>query len=312
MRSAVIAGLTRSLQQDGEVHIARQDPSFKEKDTKTDQEPGASTELSPDVLLALSSGSLFSISELVILPSTLYAKVAPFLANAPDTVTVVFQSSRKIPSSQKVFKAADWTVECSPLKKMELAAWMVGEAHRLGHNITSDAVEYVSFISSDMGVIAKELEKFSTYLGDKKPITLDLVKKLGSRTSGLSTFELSDAVANGNCQALGAILKDLLEQEQSPYFLLAIVSSYLLQLLEITLMKREGSTRTSGEAAMLMKIHPYPAEKLWKLTPRWTPDRLEKALWVMLKADRDIKTGKGAPELILESALAEATLAAAG
>jgi DNA polymerase III delta subunit len=313
MRLAAIAGLTRSLQRNGEVHIARQDPPFKDKDkdSQDDQGPGEKTELSGDVESALSTGSLFSIIELVILPSTFYSKVAQLLANAPDTVTVVFQSPRKIPSNQKVFKAAGWTVECAPLKGRDLDSWIVSEARRLGHNLPEDALKYLSFISGgNMGIIANELQKFSMYLGSKGPITLDLVEKLGSHSSGMTAFNLTDAVVNGDSQALGAILEDVLEQGESPYSLLAKVSSSLLQLLEVTLIRKERSARDPNEMATLMSIHPFPAQKLWNQAPRWTPDRVEKVLRVMLRTDHDMKTGKGSPELLLEAALAEAALAA--
>jgi DNA polymerase III delta subunit len=315
MRATVIAGLTRSLQRNGEIHITRQDPPFKDKDkdAQDDQEHGEKTELSRDIESALSTGSLFSIIELVILPSTFYAKIAQLLGNAPDTVTVVFLSSRKIPSNQKVFKAANWTVECAALKGRDLDSWIVSEARLLGHNLPIDAVKYLSFISGgNMGIISNELQKFSIYLGDKGPITLDLVEKLGSRTSGMTAFNLTDAVVNGDSQALGAILEDVLEQGESPYSLLAKVSSNLLQLLEVTLIRTERSAGDSNAMATLMNIHPFPAQKLWNQAPRWTPDRVEKALGVMLRADHDMKTGKGSPELLLEAALTEAALAARG
>jgi DNA polymerase III delta subunit len=318
MRSAVIAGLTRSLQRNGEIHIARQDPPFKadenEGEESDDKEPAVKkTELSPDIESALSSGSLFSSIELVILPTTFYPKVAQLLANAPDTVTVVFCSSRKISSTQKVFKAADWTVECIGLKWKNLESWMVAEARQLGHNLPKDAADHLSFISgNNMGIIANELQKFSTYLGSKGTITLDLVENLGSHTSGKSIFDLSDAVVSGNGTDLRKTLTDLLEQDQSPFYLLVMVSKYLLQLLELTLFKKEGKVSNPYDVTSLLGIHPFPAQKLWSQAPRWTPDRVEKALWVMLNADLDMKTGKGSPELLLEAALAEAALAARG
>jgi DNA polymerase III delta subunit len=314
MRSAVISSLTRSLQRNGEIHISRQDLPFKEDEDEDGQEPTVKkTELNPDIESALSSGSLFSSIELVILPTTFYPKVAQLLANAPDTVTVIFFSSRKIPSTQKVFKAANWTVECAALKGKDLYSWMIAEARRLGHNLPQAAADHLSFISgNNMGIIANELQKFSIYLGSKGPITLDLVEKLGSHTSGKNIFDLSDAVVSGNGQDLSKTLTDLLEQNQSPFYLLVMVSKYLLQLLELTLFKKEGNVRNPWDAAKLLSIHPFPAQKLWEQSPRWTPYSVERALWIMLRADQDMKSGKGSPELILEAALAEVALAARG
>jgi DNA polymerase-3 subunit delta len=154
-----------------------------------------------------------------------FLKVARLLTNVPDTATIVFHSSRKIPSNQKVFKAAGWTVECSALKGRDLDSWMIAEARHLGHNLPEDAAKYLSFITGgNMGIIANELQKFSIYLG-KGHITLDLVEKLGSRTSGMTIFDSSDAVVNGNGQDLRKSLTDLLEQNQSPYYLLVMVSN---------------------------------------------------------------------------------------
>jgi hypothetical protein len=71
MRSIVITCLTRCLQRNGEVYIARQDPPFKEDEGEDEdgQEPTVKkTELNPDVESALSSGSLFSSIELAVLP----------------------------------------------------------------------------------------------------------------------------------------------------------------------------------------------------------------------------------------------------
>jgi DNA polymerase III delta subunit len=82
--------------------------------------------------------------------------------------------------------------------------------------------------------------------------------------------------------------------------------------LEVTLFKKEGNTKNPWDVAKVLGIHPFPAQKLWNQAPRWAPDRVDKALWVMLRADQDMKSGKGSPELILEAVLAEVTLAARG
>ena len=278
MRSVVISQLTRRLERYGEVHVARQDPPFKEKEVKDNQEPASEkTELNPDITAALSSGSLFSSIELVILPSTFYAKAALFLAKAPDTATVIFQSSRKIPPTHKVFKASGWTVECSPLKRGELTAWMSGAALRLGNKISADAAAYLSFISgNNMGVIVNELEKFSLYLSDNGPITLDLVKRLGSRTAGMTIFNLSDAVSTRNSAALRASITDLLEQDQAPYRLLAAISMHLLDLLETVLRKRDGSARNPGDIARALEISYYPRKNSGIRLPTGHPTELKR------------------------------------
>jgi len=235
------------------------------------------------------------------------------LAEAPETVTVVFQSARKVPSNNKVFKAADWTVECSPLKGRDFINWMIGEARRRVHTLAGDAAEYLHQISGDnMGVVVNELEKFSIYLGKPGPINLALVKSLGSHTVGRTYFELSDAVAGGNYKGVMTVLENLLEQKEPPYKVLAIVNNYFRQLLEVALLRKEQKASNSFEVAQIMHIKPYPAQKLWNQTNRWTPDKIEAVLWIILKTDHAMKNGGGNPDLLLQAALLDVSNVVSG
>ena len=337
MRSLMVAQIIRNLEHNGDLHVSRQDPLFKEKKIKgrgddssnteeqgldaindaTDPSPDSGTsdtmELDQDIVSAFNSGGLFSSTELIIMPSALYAKVASLLAGFPETLTVVFQSTRKIPSNHKVFKAAGWKVDCSPLKGKDFINWMIGEAHRHGHTLPVDAADYLHQISGDnMGIVINELEKFSIYLGGQGPINLALVKNLGSHTVGRTYFELSDAVADGNFKGLMAVLESLMEQKEPPYKVLAIVNNYFRQLMEAALFRKERKASNSFELAQIMHINPYPAQKLWNQTNRWTPGKLEAVLWIILKTDHAMKNGGGDPDLLLQAALADVSNAVSG
>jgi DNA polymerase-3 subunit delta len=225
-----------------------------------------------------------------------------------SSLVLVLLFDTGLKANDKTYRAvadAGWVVECPPLKGRALTDWIQEEARLRGKQLPGRAAEYLHFLCGDNpGLISQELDKAVLYMGEASlQVTEALLRKTGSHTAGRSIFELVDAVAARKSEAVREILDNLLGEGQAPVFIAAMLARHYLQLLEASLLKREGSP--PQETSRLMGIHPYVAQKLHRQMVSFPLPEIEETLSMLLELDRALKQGRGEPGLLLEAAVGE-------
>jgi len=233
----------------------------------------------------------------------------PYLKLTGDpSLVLVLLFDTGLKANDKLYRAvADvgWVVDCPPLKGRALTAWVQDEARLRGKQLPGRAAEYLHFLCGDNpGLISQELDKAVLYLGEaSSQVTEAVLRKTGSHTAGRSIFELVDAVAARKSEAVRGILDNLLSEGQAPVFIAAMLARHYLQLLEASLLKREGVP--PQETSRLMGIHPYVAQKLHQQMASFPLPEIEDILSMLLELDRALKQGRGEPGSLLEAAVGE-------
>ncbi len=227
------------------------------------------------------------------------------LGTDPSLVLVLLFDTR-LKATDKLFLAAvdrGWVVECPPLKGKELTNWAQSEARLRGKQLPGPAAEYLHFLCGDNpALISQELDKAVLYLGESVPqITAAVLRETGSHTVSRNIFELVDAVATRKSEAAEGILSELLGEGQAPVFIATMLARHYLQMLEASLLKREGNPPQT--IPRLMGIHPYVAQKLQQQMVSIPLPEIETILTMLLDLDRALKQGRGEPGLLLEAAV---------
>lgn len=257
-----------------------------------------------EIFTSLTTIPLWLAKRLVVINNPQTAELKNYLkVNNPRLVCVLLFANklnkRDIPEADNC-----WVVECSPLKGRDLIKWLTEEAAVKGKELPASSIEYLRFTcGEDPAVLAAEIEKAAVYLGSEKRITVDILKKVGSRTAGRTLFEFVDAVAEHKGSLALEIAGELLAQGNHPVQLVSMLSRHYLQMLEAAYLIQEGLA--PQDLPSQMGVHPYVGKKLIKQMRSSSIKEIEKVLFSLLELDLAIKQGKGSPELLLAAFLGE-------
>ncbi len=113
----------------------------------------------------------------------------------------------------------------------EMAQWAVGEAGRMGKRLDRAAAErLVEMVGRDHARLFSELEKLCSYVGDAREIALPDVSEAASRSVEASSFDLVDAIAEGDARRALSMLPDLLAGQNVPSTAIPLLGMIARQL----------------------------------------------------------------------------------
>lgn len=198
---------------------------------------------------------------------------------------------------KKVVKVGQ-TVEFSPLKNRELVLWIESRARQLGKIIEPGAVaKLVTAVGNNLRQMNSELEKLACFQ-DRTAITEDDVTLLVGRTVELSIFELVDAIGGRKTQEAIRMTREMVSDGEPVLRLLFMIARQFRLLLRAKSCTETGIPER--EAAAVMQVHPYVAQKCINQARNFYFNELKIAMEKILATDLDIKTGRQEPVLALE------------
>lgn len=257
-----------------------------------------------DIFTSLTTIPIWLTKRLVVINRAQTAELKNYLKVNNPRLVCVLHIDTKLKKSDIPEAENCWVVECSPPKGRDLVKWLSEEAAANGKELPASSIEYLRFTcGDDPAVLAGEIEKAAVYLGNEKRITVDILKKVGSRTAGRTLFEFVDAVAEHKGNLALEIAGELLAQGNHPVLLVSMLARHYLQMLEAAYLLREGVA--AQDLPTQMGVHPYVGKKLVKQIRSSGIKEIEKVLFSLLELDLSIKQGKGSPELLLAAFLGE-------
>lgn len=132
-------------------------------------------------------------------------ELARALLALPASTTVIMTCGETAKGSKpavvkelkEAVEQAGQIVRITTPQKGDVSAWIRGEAERCGKAITPGAVELLRELTEDnVDMLASEVEKVATYVGDRREIEQADVQAVGSRSQGGDVFALVDAIGN--------------------------------------------------------------------------------------------------------------------
>jgi len=185
-----------------------------------------------DALADLRTGSLLGGTRVLLLDKlhALKAEEAKAVAHRvadlpPATFVVMTYLYTKRPTKKglpvtaalaKVIEAKGQSAEFITPYERELAPWAIEEARRLGKRLDPPAAEMlVGLTGRDHGALASELAKLATYVGEADRIGVADVSEVAVKSAEATSFDLVDAIAEGNAAKALALLPDLVPAQNA-------------------------------------------------------------------------------------------------
>lgn len=197
----------------------------------------------------------------------------------------------------KELEKAATSVGFSAVDQADLPGWIVtraDEAH--GVEVEVDAARALgAAIGSDLGVLARELEKLSEFVGDRKRITVADVEAVGTRIPAQDRWKWFDLVGQRRFGQARATLGTLFAQGESGVGLVIGLATHLVRI---------GVVLEAGRQGLENALPPYQrwlAKNYVAQAGVWTRDELDRAVIELREVDRMLKTSSHGDEHFLES-----------
>jgi len=178
-------------------------------------------------------------------------------------------------------------------------------AHGLRAN--GDAMQYMLMhLGNDRGVTLSEISKIALYMGTEKELTLETVMLLIGHNASEGLEDICHLVACGNAKETHAMLARLLHEGVQP---VAIVRALLRHFQRLELAQTYLSAGQSPDQAIAALRPPVffkyapPTRRALSL---WNSRALAQAGNLMLKTERELKSGALSPALVAGHALLQA------
>lgn len=222
------------------------------------------------------------------------------LAEAPPVgLAAVLVATIAKGSTAKIWKdlqTKTQSLELSPLAAADVPGWLLERARDvLGVELEEDAaLALVSAIGSDLGVLAREMEKLSAFVQDGAPITSADVEAAGIRLPAQDRFKWFDLIGERRFADALEGLPILLSQGESGVGLAIQLGTHLLRI---------GVAIDGGPRALEAILPPHQRWLSKRLAPQargWTSEDIGVALEGLLRADRLMKASGVSSEALIE------------
>ncbi|MEX2466954.1 MAG: DNA polymerase III subunit delta [Gemmatimonadota bacterium] len=185
----------------------------------------------------------------------------------------------------------------SAVSEADLPGWIVGRAREVhGVEVEIAAARALgAAIGSDLGVLARELEKLSEFVGERKKITVADVEAVGTRIPAQDRWKWLDLVGGRRFDEARATLGTLFAQGESGVGLVIMLATHLLRI---------GVVLESGRQGLENALPPYQRWLAKSVVPQahgWERAELDRAVLELREVDRMLKTSSHGDEHFLET-----------
>jgi DNA polymerase-3 subunit delta len=178
---------------------------------------------------------------------------------SPSSVGVLLLEVKAFPETTKLAKALPDSakLQCKTPTGDRLTAWCTKWA-KTQHQKTlgaAAAVHLVELAGANMGLLASEIEKLSSALGNQPEIKPEDVDKYVRSSAEAFVFGIMDAIGNARPQEALKILARLFEEGDDPNKILGAITSQLRKLANIGRLLAQGQSEGSAmDAAGIPKF----------------------------------------------------------
>ncbi len=228
--------------------------------------------------------------------------LAEYIPHMPDSSVLILLIDEVLDTNNVLLKTASQhgqIIQSTLPKGAAIESWIKKRSQSSGVTISPDAAALLAnLIGNQLRLLANELDKLATYVGDGATITIDVVHKLSAHVQEARIFDLTDALAQRNrTQALN-ILHDLLADGEPPLKLISTITSQIRSLLLVKELSQKGMR--SAQIATAIGIAPFIADKALRQVGKFTPAQLEGAYRQLLATDATLKRSRMTPEIALD------------
>ena len=238
-------------------------------------------------------------------------EVAAYLAAPAPATTLALVGEVKPDGALAKAVQAGGEVLTYDVTRRALPRWVAEQFDRAGAKADAAACRaLIELVGDDLDELAAEVEKLATW-ANGEPVTERAVRDLTAGRAETSVFALSDAWGDRDTAAAVAAAEDLLERSDRPRRdavprLVGMLVSHVARVRAAQALAAAGTR--PREAAALLKVHPFAAEKALAQAQRFSVDELRDVVLRLAQLDHALKGGSRlAPDLELLRAIVEVT-----
>jgi DNA polymerase-3 subunit delta len=228
--------------------------------------------------------------------------LAEHVAVMPESTVLVLLVDEALDAANPLVKAAEKhgkVLQSTVPKGAALEKWISARAKQIHVKIAPDAVKLLAdFTGNHLRLLANELDKLATYVGEGGTISVDVVRQLSAQVREARIFDLTDALAQRNRKQALNILHDLLADGEPPLKLMGTITSQVRSLLLVKELAQKGMR--AAQIASTLSMAPFLAEKTLRQVGNFSPAQLESVYRQLLATDAALKRSRLPPELALD------------
>ena len=230
--------------------------------------------------------------------------LAEYVKN-PSPSSVLLLVASKLHGQRRVVTAAKqggFLVQCEPLARRELPAWIRQAATDRGHRLSPGVAEALGeLLGPELGPVNDALERLSLYVGEGGEITEDAVAQVVTRVRLDTVWQLVDALAQRRLGAALAALADAHDTRDAGPRVLGAIAWSIKQLVKYAAARRTGAP--PPDAAKAAGVPPFKVQQVERAVRDIGAARLEGWLLRLSEADRALKGSRRPGQATLEAML---------
>jgi DNA polymerase-3 subunit delta len=248
-----------------------------------------------------SSLRLVVVRDAQLLPAAELEKLLPYLQD-PVAETVLVLTADKVDGRRKFyqqFKKRGSLVEFKKYYDNQIPAFVRDRAGQNGVTFAEPAMAlFCRRVGSNLQEIAGELDKLTTYLGERTVVDVDDVQTIVSDTRIDSVFELTDAIGRQDSSRALSLLNRLLADGTAPLVVLAMMARHFRQMWKARYLLDQRLGKK--EVARGIGINPYFLDGLLQQVRVFPAARYQRVFEQMLEVDLALKSSGAHASALLE------------
>ncbi|WP_295730064.1 DNA polymerase III subunit delta [uncultured Limosilactobacillus sp.] len=219
-----------------------------------------------------------------------------------STVLVVMAPYEKLDGRKGVvkdLKKAAVIVEAQPLKEQAARENVQRQVRSAGFHFADGSLnDLVERTNADYSLMVANLKKLMILNYQTKEISREAVQKLVPQSLDSNVFDLVTAVLNHHQKRSLDLYRQLLDSEQQPLQINAVLVSQFRLLLQLKILSARGLSQ--GTLANRLKVHPYRVKLGLQTVHKFSLIDLMNAYLGLVRCERALKTTSRSPELLFQ------------
>ena len=241
-----------------------------------------------------------------------------FSSPSSQTILVVVYPS-KLKRNASIFRLFSsfpsslvYVKELKPLRERALFGWMERKLSSLQKRATQDAIGRIAELAgSNLTRLNSELEKISSFIGNRKIIELDDVNAVSGWIKSFYEWEIVDGLEKADLKKSLLVLDQLFKEGERPEFILGLIAKFFRDIFLAKLWLRE---KEKDKKAIFKELRPQIQERFgnfytdkfrsfFALVERIPMEDLDRWLSGLREIDLKIKTSDLSAQTLLEEFL---------
>ncbi len=290
----------------GDLGLAALDKSMKDLDYKVFYGSDASAREILDyarTFPCLAPKRFIVIKDFGTLPEDDRSRLISYIEKPSKYACIIFDLDddsmlKEYPSAERFAKVMRFGQLTGPALRLWIQKYLSSNYKR----IKPDAIDVlIEMTGDDRFVMAPELDKLISFVGDRQDITAADIKDIAGMGAASSAFDIVRAIGENDTAGALKIARDLVLAGKKVHEIIGLIAWHFRRLFKARLLKERGETNFYIANAVGLKRG--EASRFFKQLERFDTSRIKSKMDILLETDMDLKRSRLDPALLVEFAI---------